>query len=674
MLLEDLNPLIRYRLARVGRAFRRVELVELGVAQHLAAERPPSHPPVGAVDVVVPIFNGADSLGDHLATLSMVGCGQARLCLVNDASTDPRVGILLQSFCDAHPGVVLISNAERCGVVGVINAALQRSQGHVVVLELAAVLPPGWLDRLLQPMLVDARVATAMPFTSVDLHENGEDPGAIDQAYARLPLLWPPRMHPGASSSGCIAFNKAVWASVGPLDRTLAWRGGAEVDWCMRALYKGFRHVVANNLFVPQVPMASLSAESCPPSGSARGSRQRLSRHAELVDRFVKTDPFALLNGLARFWIKARDRQIDLIIDHDFGGGANAYRRQEIERRLGAGRAVVLYGENRKRAFLSFHAPAMAERLDGLAPGGVGALIGLVQPREIIYNNLVGARDPLAVLAAVTSARAVHPCVLTILIHDFFPVCPAYNLLNDAGRYCGVPDSLRECRRCLPRVPDTYSAYKPSKVDIARWRQVWGDVMMHSSEVRCFSRSSADIVLSAYPQLRDKITVVPHEVHAPFAFMPQVTARPRPRIGVIGGLNYCKGQALLQQLEKLSDAQGVDFVVIGETDPRYPLARTRVTGRYQVKDLPSIIEAEGIEFVFISSVWPETFSYVTGEAMALGVGVFCLPLGAPAERVRHYDLGRVSSSCEPETVLKELLAFRLDLKSRRQGVSGQGLE
>jgi len=56
----------------------------------------------------------------------------------------------------------------------------------------------------------------------------------------------------------------------------------------------------------------------------------------------------------------------------------------------------------------------------------------------------------------------------------------------------------------------------------------------------------------------------------------------------------------------------------------------------------------------IPSIWPETFSYTTSEALLLGYPVLCFNLGAPAERVRRYDCGLVVDAPYPEGVLEAL--------------------
>jgi len=54
---------------------------------------------------------------------------------------------------------------------------------------------------------------------------------------------------------------------------------------------------------------------------------------------------------------------------------------------------------------------------------------------------------------------------------------------------------------------------------------------------------------------------------------------------------------------------------------------------------------------FFPSIWPETFSFVVQEMMDMGVPLCCFDLGAPAERVGSYRLGRIIPEVSPEAAL-----------------------
>jgi 1,4-dihydroxy-2-naphthoate octaprenyltransferase len=53
----------------------------------------------------------------------------------------------------------------------------------------------------------------------------------------------------------------------------------------------------------------------------------------------------------------------------------------------------------------------------------------------------------------------------------------------------------------------------------------------------------------------------------------------------------------------------------------------------------------------VPSICPETYSYTTDEIMQMGYPLIVFDLGAPAERVKNYELGKIISK---ENIIKEL--------------------
>jgi glycosyltransferase involved in cell wall biosynthesis len=104
-------------------------------------------------------------------------------------------------------------------------------------------------------------------------------------------------------------------------------------------------------------------------------------------------------------------------------------------------------------------------------------------------------------------------------------------------------------------------------------------------------------------------------------------------IGVLGNIGVQKGAAVLQQLSRyLARNPVAQIVVIGNLDPDYALsAPARVHGSYELRDLPGLVARYGITAWMIPSVWPETFSFTTHEALATGLPVLSFDLGAQGD-------------------------------------------
>lgn len=670
---RDLNPFYHLKIRNLKRSFKTPCVNDL--IQHNETN---TRKDISA-DLIIPIYNGSNKLRNLLNSLSKNGWGSARLWLVDDASTDPAINDLLKEFTLKHPSAKIIKNNSNLGFIGSVNKAMDRTTGHVVILNSDTIVPENWIQRLLTPIIEDPSIGSATPFTNAgqicsfpnlitDTELDVNDVDRYDLAFSSMSLLNPPLPLP-TGVGFCMALNRKAIDTIGGFDEAFGKGYGEENDWCMRALYRGFRSVLVNNLFVYHAHGGSFAPSEknalLQRNGRLRSKLHR--RYNSIVEKFIALDPAHLIRAIAQFKINSSGAPIELIIDHNLGGGANAYTRDQIKRGLANGKSYAVYGENSRRAFLELHTPHSSSALNSLATDQITPIINIIKPNQVTYNSLVKSKNPLKIVRDVHKARQNIKFKLLVLMHDFFPICPSYTLINNKGIYCGVPESIKICTRCLPKTSDLHAAFKPKNAIISEWREQWGLLLSDSDEVRCFSKSSATITQKAYPSIAKKITIVPHTCPTEISFKPKPTNINTSKIAIIGGINYCKGLALLKEIEEIihKNEIALDFVIIGNTDPKIKLRHTKILGKYNSNDLPEILERENVGVVFISSIWPETFSYVTAEAMAMDVPIYCLPLGAPAERIKTYNKGKIGTSMNPDVIINEIIAFRESLQQPR---------
>jgi glycosyltransferase involved in cell wall biosynthesis len=373
----------------------------------------------------------------------------------------------------------------------------------------------------------------------------------------------------------------------------------------------------------------------------------------------------ALLEVLA----SARARPLSLMIDHNLGGGTTLYREQWIRRHTSSGGAVILllYDFHRLQYFLRC---ATGERDETFAADELEMVLMLaagVTFDEIFVNNVCSFPDP--VLAADLSLQLARltGAPLTIAIHDYFSVCPSWNLLNDRGQFCAVPH-IAECRRCLPNIRGEVRSLVGCD-DIDRWRAAWGQCLAEATTILCFSESSRQLIGRAYPDLSpDKFAVRPHAVDD----LPDRTSRrdlPGPlHIGVVGEVTRAKGAAIVREMARLIRTQHLParITVIGQLDKGRESPVLRILGPYQREALPDLVDACGANVFLLPSVWPETFSYVAEELMRLGVPLAVFNMGAPAERVAYYPNGLILDRVDAAHALKRLMAFHAMLQTPRR--------
>ncbi|MDR0675928.1 MAG: glycosyltransferase [Elusimicrobiota bacterium] len=278
---------------------------------------------------------------------------------------------------------------------------------------------------------------------------------------------------------------------------------------------------------------------------------------------------------------------------------------------------------------------------------------------EIVVNNLVGYKNSLDILELIGKFKQTiwKNIKLSLRGHDFQAVCPSFNLLNDHIVYCNVPD-IKVCLKCFLKIKLSDNKFLLSGADdIVLWRKTWNDFFCNSvDEVMFFSNSTKDIFCQTYPVLKNKFVVMPHFVNK----LRRVEIKPHStiNIGVLGEINLIqKGKAIIEKMISLSsNNKNIKFVIVGtfNTKKSHNLS---VTGRYKIKDLPNIVEKEKIDILFIPSIWPETFSYTTSEAIMMNIPVACFNLGAQAERVFVYDKGLVINEISAENALQKIINF-----------------
>ena len=62
-------------------------------------------------------------------------------------------------------------------------------------------------------------------------------------------------------------------------------------------------------------------------------------------------------------------------------------------------------------------------------------------------------------------------------------------------------------------------------------------------------------------------------------------------------------------------------------------------GKYKHENLQKLVESENISMEIFPSIWPETFSYLVSEHIAMNVPIICFDMGAQSEKVRTYTKG-----------------------------------
>ncbi len=288
------------------------------------------------------------------------------------------------------------------------------------------------------------------------------------------------------------------------------------------------------------------------------------------------------------------------------------------------------------------------------------------QKRLFLVHCLLGHHLP----DTIDLQRAIGSTANVFWVHDYSSICLGYTLLRNDVAYCHAPplDSMA-CRVCV------YGERR--KGHLAQIGELFETVPFH---VVAPSQAALAIWLenTALPHLsavaHEHCDLVPSDDPAP----PREAAKP-VRVAFIGYARAHKGWPLWMELVSRTKRLGAyEFVHLGSHETADATAGLKhfvvETSAGQPDAMADAVRDLEIDLVMVLSTWPETFSYVTYEALAGGADVVCMQdSGNVADTVLRRGRGVVAND------EKSLFAFFASLRAvqyvrlcRQQGAwSGQ---
>ncbi len=595
---------------------------------------------------------------------------------MNDCSPDERVKPLLLKRLEKHPNAIFIDHPVNEGFVKSVNEAYSNTSNHFLILNTDTEVPAFWMERLMYPIVHMDKIASTTPFTNSgqiasfpnfivdnEIFE-GMSVDALDSVFRNIdPKDFYEEVPTGVGF--CMGVNYDLIQEIGFFVEDEFGKGyGEENDWCQRAIQNGYKNLMVPNLFVYHKHGGSFSTEE-KKSLMKENAIKLLNKHPNYdkdIEAYVHKDPHRILRQIVTIVAASQQDGIHLVLDQALGGGANHYTKDLVTQYLQDGKKVIqvnydFYANAYKFYFdyKEYHFSFSIETLEILE-----SFFKEIKFQEIFVNNLVSFQETYQTLSFIEKLVHDNNAKLIIPIHDYYPICPNYTLLNEEGEYCGIP-SLERCQQCMQLNDLEWKTFFNDPVDMKDWREKWAVLLALSNKILCFSNSSKELLLSAYHDLDEKkIEIIPHQVDPlQTVIVDKKVDKQDIVIGVLGAINQAKGAGILKALVRTIEQRDLNIkvVLIGEISENIKSDHFHVTGRYQREELPKLVAKHEVDIFLLPSICPETFSYTTQEVMMMDMPLMVFDLGAPAERVKEYKKGMVLQKDYIENIINRVVEF-----------------
>ena len=601
------------------------------------------------VDVIVLVHDAFEELGACLQSVQQHG-GDYRLVLIDDGSTDERIGALFRQLSAAKsPRVVLLRNERPLGFAATANRGMAFSRNDVVLLGSNTEVTTGWLDKIRQCAASDPGIGTVTPLSSDA--GIGSSPvfgrsnaGAVDAELAsRAVELAAVPLYPDIPTAvrACMYIRRRLLRKIGGFDAAFANGRGEEHEFSVRAREAGYRNVLCDDTFVGHRTSGSRGSQGPSSPEGNPGGRPASHAHArELVREFIGKDsnrPFRCMVQSQLRVLSDQGKRGVLHVLHGRGGGTEKY----VQELMSATR-----DDYRHYLLRILHDRWRLTEVDGAAPanydfprqreeargGWLGSLCAWLRIDLVHVHSLVGSGDDLL---EILNAAALPYCYS---VHDMYLACPTVYLIDSRGEYCDATTDNALCRRCL----SGFSAM--ADIDVERWRHRYRAFLVKASRVFAPSAWARDTLSKYYPGVT--VTVAPPgpDFRADEPAREVTNGFPLPsddcrHIGLLGAIGPEKGARQLETLAaRIRDRSlRLRLVLVGYTDRdnRYqsPDKVLTIHGPYRAEEIEALLDHYRIAMVLFPTVWPETFSYTLSEGWRAGRPALVPPRGALQERV-----------------------------------------
>jgi glycosyltransferase involved in cell wall biosynthesis len=160
----------------------------------------------------------------------------------------------LEEQAAQQPRIMLHRNSENIGFVKSCNLGISLGKApYIVLINSDVIVTPNWLERLIECTESDSRIASVNPLTNyasqiaLPITPGANFYGMDEALQKRSPLVYPDVV---TGVGFCLLLRRAALEEVGLFDEAYGRGYCEESDLCMRLTTKGYRTVVADNVYV----------------------------------------------------------------------------------------------------------------------------------------------------------------------------------------------------------------------------------------------------------------------------------------------------------------------------------------------------------------------------------------------------------------------------------------
>jgi glycosyltransferase involved in cell wall biosynthesis/GT2 family glycosyltransferase len=644
------------------------------------AGRPRAAPP-SEVEIIIPVYGAADELRACLDSVQRTT--RHLMTLVVDGPQDAAVESVIAEF----PAARILRNERRLGFVGSVNRGMRETDGDVVLLNSDTIATPRWMEKLIEAAYSSGDVGTVTPLSNhatlcsvprpfeENLLPTGFDAASFAAVVENVSERTYPRIPTGVGL--CLYIRGALLDEMGVFDeKHFGFGYGEENDFCMRALARGWVHIVDDATFIYHAGHRSFGDSRRRLQRRAAATLRRLHpRYMATIAAFMNADPLApvrariagaitppsagkrrivhLVHGwppfqqagteLYAYWLARQQRALHDVSVYVRGADPARVHGEAVEM-LDDGIRVRIVTNN-FTARNPFRRNAIRDRR---IERDFERFLKQQRPQLLHIHHLAGHAFSLARVAR----RLGIPIVLQI--QDWWFLCARVNLYDRDGKRCTGP-GLEKCARCVTLTKVAPSAITNRLLHAARRSAARDAIDAADAYVAGSEAIRDDYVRAGLIDAAKPFHMIPYGVSVSASAQTRRPAHLPIRFGYVGSISPHKGVHIAVDAMRGLDPEQASLHVWGDAGafPDYAadLARRGAIvfeGRFDEGAKPQVFAS--MDVLLVPSIGLESFGLAAREAMTCGVPVIASAGGALAEMFAPGDGGEFFPTGDSEAL------------------------
>lgn len=654
---------------------------------------------VHSYDILIPIYNAFDHLQRCIDSVIRHTQSDHSIYLLDDCSTDPRVLPLLRSYEGEDQRIHVITAPENRGFIHNVNHGFGLSQNDVVILNSDTEVTEGWLDRMHRcrashpdigivcPLSNNATILSVPAMSQSNSLPEGMDPNRFSSLVAEVSHREYPEIPTGVGF--CMLITRETLNLTGFFDPAFGLGYGEENDLCMKARSVGKKIICCNDAYVHHYGEASFSTVSRISERRKQNEKllnQKWPLYTKEVYDFCCNNPLReiqerIYNRIKE--IRARDLPSILHVIHNFDapGGTELHTRSIIDGLSSRFHSTVIFPASMQDQWTDLAARDVNKNLRVLKlrresfrvdnsfleiPGDLtnkyvenvfSNFLSGGNYRIVHFQHLSGWNSLLLPLIAKHQG-----CKVLISLHDYYLLCPEYNLILPNLKRCGkskADGNDADCQYCLgikrryhgDGTPLLLKDYLEERKQVIKRVFEAADILISPSDyVR-------ERFIQAYGEvINGRIITIPHGIE-PLQEIHQPKRDKSFRIAFLGNASDRKGVFVLLQVAQLLKDMPVRFEIFGGIPPSLTKLATNLGiiqhGFYVRSNLPQLLAKTHL--VMVPAICEETFCFTVSESQMMGIPVLASDCGAISEKIIDGETGFLSPAGDAKALAVKIL-------------------